>query len=68
MLVLTRKPHERILIGNDIMVTVVAIQGRNVRIGIEAPGHVPIFRDEVLRADELISNERQNGVALKDGV
>lgn len=69
MLVLTRKAQERILIGNDITVTVVAIQGRNVRIGIEAPGEIPVFRDEIIRGRELTpAGERPNGVAIKDGV
>lgn len=69
MLVLTRKAQERILIGNDIKVTVVAIQGRNVRIGIEAPGEIPVFRDEIIRGRELApGGECRNGVAVKDSV
>lgn len=48
MLVLSRKPGEHILVGNNIRITIVSIQGRQVRIGIEAPGDVPVFREEVL--------------------
>jgi carbon storage regulator len=66
MLVLTRKTSERILIGNDITVTVVAIQGRSVRIGIQAPGEVPVFRDEVLRARDSGTAECRTTVAIKD--
>jgi carbon storage regulator len=50
MLVLTRKINEQIIIADNIRITVVSIQGRQVRIGIEAPTEVPIFREEVFRA------------------
>ncbi len=48
MLVLNRKIGERIVIGDDIVVTVVKVQGRQVRIGIEAPATVSIRRKELL--------------------
>jgi len=47
MLVLTRKLGERIVIGDDIVVTVVAIGPGRVRLGIEAPPTVPVLRDEL---------------------
>ncbi len=47
MLVLTRKSQERILIGEDITVTVVRVQGQSVRIGIDAPPEVAIRRGEL---------------------
>ena len=47
MLVLSRKPGERILIGDQIAVTVVRIAPGIVRIGIEAPEHLPIVREEL---------------------
>jgi carbon storage regulator len=51
MLVLSRKLHETILIGDAIRVTVVGIQGHQIRLGIEAPAEVPIMREELgLRA------------------
>lgn len=50
MLVLTRKPGERILIGDDIVITVLDSRGDGVRIGIDAPRGVRIHRDEVVRA------------------
>lgn len=50
MLVLTRKPGEKILIGDDIVITILDARGDSVRIGIDAPRGVKIQRDEVLRA------------------
>lgn len=47
MLVLTRKSNQSIMIGDDIEVSVLAIMGEKVRIGISAPRSVPIFRQEV---------------------
>lgn len=52
MLVLSRKAGEHILIGDNIRITVVGIQGRQVRIGIEAPSEVPVFREEVIFGKE----------------
>jgi len=48
MLVLSRKLGERIYIGDDICVTVVAIDRGKVRLGIEAPRSVPVHRQELL--------------------
>ena len=47
MLVLTRKSSQSIMIGDDIEVSVLAIMGEKVRIGIDAPRTVPVFRKEV---------------------
>jgi carbon storage regulator len=47
MLVLTRKSNQSIMIGDEIEVSVLAIMGEKVRIGIEAPRSVPVFRKEV---------------------
>jgi carbon storage regulator len=47
VLVLTRKPNQSIMIGDDIEISVLAIMGEKVRIGIEAPRVVPVFRREV---------------------
>lgn len=49
MLVLTRKLHEEILIGDDIRVQVVAIRNNNVRIGVVAPPHVQVLRHDTKR-------------------
>jgi carbon storage regulator len=47
MLVLTRKSNQSIMIGDEIEISVLAIMGEKVRIGIEAPRKVPVFRKEV---------------------
>jgi carbon storage regulator len=47
MLVLSRKTGERIWIGDEIAITVVRVNGGGVRIGIEAPPHLPVMRDEL---------------------
>jgi carbon storage regulator len=47
MLVLTRKPKQSIMIGDDIEVFVLSTTGDKVRIGIQAPRDVPVFRKEV---------------------
>jgi len=48
MLVLSRKPGEAIRIGDDIEISVVEVRGDTVRIGINAPRNVPVFRMELL--------------------
>ncbi len=48
MLVLTRKLMERLYIGEDICVTVVRLEGGQVRLGIEAPRHIPVVRAELV--------------------
>jgi len=50
MLVLSRKRNEQIVIGDKIVITVVDIRGDKVRLGVEAPGEVPVHRHEVYEA------------------
>ena len=47
MLVLSRKLNQSIIINYDIVVTVLRVQGDTVRLGIEAPGEIPVHRQEV---------------------
>jgi carbon storage regulator len=47
MLVLTRKSNQSIMIGDDIEVSVLSVMGEKVRIGIQAPRDIPVFRKEV---------------------
>ena len=47
MLVLTRKSNQSIMIGDDVEVSVLAVTGEKVRIGIQAPQEIPVFRKEI---------------------
>jgi carbon storage regulator len=62
MLVLTRKSNQSIMIGDEIEVSVLAIMGEKVRIGIEAPRSIPVFRKEVyleIQQDKPREEERK---------
>ncbi len=65
MLVLTRKGNQSIMIGDDIEVSVLAIMGEKVRLGIEAPRSVPVFRKEVwvdIQSDREESPDTEGGL------
>jgi carbon storage regulator len=62
MLVLTRKSNQSIMIGDDIEVSVLAVMGEKVRIGISAPRDVPVFRKEVyleIKLDQTDGDQRE---------
>jgi len=59
MLVLSRKPSERVIIGDDITVIVLEITGERVKLGFDAPKSVPINREEVLQKIELAKETEQ---------
>lgn len=50
MLILSRKINEKIKIGSDITLTIIEVRGDQVKIGVEAPKHVKVFREEVFQA------------------
>jgi carbon storage regulator len=62
MLVLTRKSNQSIMIGDEIEVSVLSVMGEKVRIGIQAPQKVPVFRKEI-----YLEIHRETGVAETDG-
>jgi carbon storage regulator len=47
MLVITRRSGERVVLGDDITITVLEISGSTVRLGIDAPTEVPVYRHEI---------------------
>jgi carbon storage regulator len=49
LLILTRKLGEGLFIGDDIRITVVEVRGRQIRLGIEAPSHVVVLREEIYK-------------------
>ena len=61
MLVLTRKPGERLMIGDNIVLTVVEVKGDNIRIGIDAPREVKVYRGEIY--DAIVTENRQAALA-----
>lgn len=63
MLVLTRKTNQSIMIGDEIEVSVLAVSGDKVRLGISAPRDVPVFRKEVY----LVIQEERPGSAAERG-
>ena len=65
MLVLSRHRDESIMIGDDIVVTIVDIRGDKVRLGIEAPNDVPVHRQEVYEAIQR-ENRKANQVQPSD--
>jgi carbon storage regulator len=65
MLILTRKLNEAIMIGEDIKITVVEIQGDKVKLGIEAPRELSILREEIYRA---VSEENRQAMLNPRGI
>jgi carbon storage regulator len=61
MLVLTRKSNQSIMIGDDVEVSVLSVMGEKVRIGIQAPQEIPVFRKEI-----YLEIHRDEG-AVEDG-
>jgi carbon storage regulator len=66
MLVLTRKIGERVLIGDDIVVTILDVRGDGVRVGIDAPRGIRIQRDEVVQAVSEANQEATEAAATPD--
>jgi carbon storage regulator len=64
MLVLTRKSNQSIMIGDDVEVSVLAIMGEKVRIGIQAPRDIPVFRREVYL--EIQEEQREGGTVRRE--
>jgi carbon storage regulator len=62
MLVLSRKENERIRLGDSIIVTVVRVAGDKVRLGIQAPPHVLVLRDEL---ETFVTNDAIDAAAIE---
>ncbi|HEY6759750.1 MAG TPA: carbon storage regulator CsrA, partial [Baekduia sp.] len=50
MLIITRRPGEKIMVGDDVVVEVIEVSGSSVRIGIAAPKSIPVYREEIWAA------------------
>ncbi|HEY1875639.1 MAG TPA: carbon storage regulator CsrA [Steroidobacteraceae bacterium] len=57
MLILTRRVGETVMIGDDVTITVLGVKGNQVRVGINAPKHVAVHREEIY---ERIKREQQS--------
>jgi len=68
MLVLSRRKNEAIVINDNITIVVVEIRGDKVRLGIEAPGHVPVYRAEIQEKREQSGIDHQSRKTRKDMV
>ncbi len=62
MLVLTRRNGESVMIGDNVIVTVLAVRGNQVRIGIQAPKHIAVHREEIYR--RVIAEQREAPIAV----
>ena len=62
MLVLTRKSNQSIMIGDDVEVSVLSVMGEKVRIGIQAPQEIPVFRKEI-----YLEIHREDGTVVVEG-
>jgi carbon storage regulator len=65
VLVLTRRANQSIMIGSDVVVTVLEVRGDQVRIGIEAPRSVSVHREEVFRELEAANREAASPASLE---
>lgn len=61
MLILTRRMNETLVVGDDVRVTVLGVNGNQVRIGVKAPRNIPVHREEIY---EKIKKERSSDSGL----
>lgn len=66
MLVLSRHRDESIMIGDNIVITVVDVRGDKVRLGIDAPTDIPVHRQEVYDAIQREKNAKKDVTAVND--
>ncbi len=64
MLVLTRHVHQSIVIGHDVVVTVLEVRGDQVRLGITAPKEIQVHREEVFAA--VTAANRQSAISVSE--
>jgi carbon storage regulator len=62
MLILTRRVGETVMIGDDVTITVLGVKGNQVRVGINAPKHIAVHREEIY---ERIKREQQTEETAK---
>lgn len=63
MLILNRRVGERLMVGDDIVITVLGRQGNQVRFGVEAPSNVDVHREEIYQ--RIVQEEQNSRVVIK---
>ena len=66
MLILTRRPGESVMIGDEVTVTVLSVKGNQIRLGFAAPQNVTVHREEVyerIRAERLLATDAQQVIS-----
>lgn len=63
MLILTRKIGEGIFLGDDIRISILEIRGKQIRIGIEAPSHIVVLREEIY---QRVQEENLRAAGVRD--
>jgi carbon storage regulator len=66
MLIITRRPGEKVMLGDDIVLHVMEIVGNSVRVGIEAPRSLPVYREEIW--DAVREENRAAAAAAADAL
>jgi carbon storage regulator len=61
LLIITRRPGEKIMLGDEIVIEVIEVSGSSVRVGIAAPKSVPVYREEIWRA---VKDENEAAAAV----
>jgi carbon storage regulator len=64
LLIITRRPGEKIMLGDEIVIEVIEVGGSSVRVGISAPKSVPVYREEIWRA---VKDENAAAAAVDPG-
>ncbi len=60
MLILSRRPGESVHVGDDIKITILSIKGQQIKLGLEVPEHMPVYREEI-----YLKVQTQNASALE---
>ncbi len=70
MLIITRRPGEKIMLGDDVVIEVIEASGSSVRIGIDAPKSIPVYREEIWQAvkDENAAAAAADATAVPDEI